>query len=161
MRTTMRRTTSIWLVLALGIAAFASGCDLLTDDGDGAPSLKITIEADGRIASPTDSVLLTVTATNQGSTRVVWGRGSSSCQLGAVVRVGATRVPAADLRACTEDLSEQALLPGESRTESWPWNGQVLRKTVIEPLAPGFYKVFGAAGPWQSDSWVVIEVEGP
>jgi hypothetical protein len=76
---------------------------------------------------------------------VVWGRGSSSCQLGATVQVG-LQEHSIDFRACTLDLVPQGLGSGESRTEEWMWGGEVLVTNRVDRLPPGAYDVRAVAG---------------
>jgi hypothetical protein len=129
-------------VLAIGFLFSGYGCGLF--DGD---DLEVTLSADGSVTSETEPVTFTVTATNRGSDRVRWGRGSSSCQLGAVVRVG-TRQEGALVNhgGCTDDLVDQALEPGESRTESFSWSGLIVEGGDFAVLPAGAYQVRGAAG---------------
>lgn len=143
METRLRRFGSIMCALVAILAT--SACD---DD-----DIVLTILSQGGTASASSSVELTVTAVNRGDTRVVWGKGSSSCQLSAVVRLGLRDVEAAIPRGCTDDLAEQGLDPGESRTETFEWQGSVDLGPRFEPLPPGLYQVRGAAGSeWVSDA---------
>lgn len=97
------------------------------------------------IIGPSQQAVLEVTAANRTNQRVVWGMGSSSCQLGLVVLV-AGRERNVDFRACTDDLVEHALDPGQARTESFTWDGQIASDGVLSLLPPGRYRVFGIAG---------------
>ncbi len=128
--------------LVIGFLAPGYGCGLFDND-----DLGVTLSADGSVTSETEPVTLTVTATNRGSDRVSWGRGSSSCQLGAVVRVAGRQVEArVNHGGCTDDLVDQALEPGESRTESFTWNGLILEGDDFAFLPAGAYQLRGAAG---------------
>ena len=145
-------------MLALCLTCIAGGCSLLEGQGDDCGLLFVAITAGGNSVSYTELVSLTVTAENTGRSRIVWGLGSSSCQLGAVVRVGALDRIAPGVRVCTEDLSEQGLDAGESRTETWSWDGQVLGENGLELLPPGQYEVYGVAGDCRSEDGVKIQV---
>ncbi|NIM48814.1 MAG: hypothetical protein GTO22_06070 [Gemmatimonadales bacterium] len=117
-----------------------TGCS----DPFGADGLGLTISVSDTEVQPGVPVIITVTAMNLGDS-VVWGQGSSSCQLGAVVRVGLDE-HRIDLRVCTDDLAPQGLGPGESRTEEWPWAGEMRVDDTIETLQPGEYEIRGIAG---------------
>lgn len=137
---------------AVATLALLSGA---CDDTD----LRVTVSADAGVTSEAEPVTLEVTAENLGGERVEWGRGSSSCQLGAVARTPDGFRPVADIRACTEDLVPQGLDPGGRRVESWLWDGGV-RNAANERvrLAPGTYEVRGAAGDLAFSSPIQIEV---
>lgn len=125
----------------LALAAAAPACRVVLGTND----LVVTV-AVSRTELPADGpVGVSVTAVNTGDRRIVWGQGSSSCQLGAVVRVdGVDR--RIDLRGCTADLVPQGLDPGRSRTEEWPWSIEYFGGTSLVPLPPGEYEVYGLAG---------------
>ncbi|MDH3456278.1 MAG: hypothetical protein OER90_05500 [Gemmatimonadota bacterium] len=105
-------------------------------------------------------VRITVTAMNLGDP-VVWGQGSSSCQLGAVVRVGSDDYPTDIGRGCTEDLVPQGLGRGESRTEWWEWNGVVVNGIALDTLMPGSYEIRGLAGDLERSARRTIQVVAP
>lgn len=107
----------------------------------------VPIELVSEIAvSPDDPGWFRVTAENRGHQRVVWGRGSSSCQLGLVVQLGFAFVRTNELRACTVDLAEQGLDPGATRSEVILWGGEVLTGSGPRVLEPGRYRIRGIAG---------------
>jgi|GEM_PF-5137120 len=133
-------------------------CTLFDDNGDDCQKFEITIMADENVVSPEEHVRLTVTVTNTSSTRFVWGHGSSGCQLGVVVRVADTDLIALGDRVCTDDVVEQGLDPGESRSETWLWDGTVVENELLEYLPPGDYDLYGAAGVWLSHEHVRIRV---
>ncbi len=118
----------------LACTAGALGVDLIAVDVEGAVVIRPGVEAE-----------FEVTATNRTDQRVVWGMGSSSCQLGLAVLVSG-QVRDIDFRACTDDLVEQGLNPGEARVESFLWGGQVSLDGTLSMLSPGLYRVFGIAG---------------
>jgi hypothetical protein len=134
------------------------GCGIFDDDDDGLHNLNVTIEASENVLSLTEHVGLTVSVKNDGPSRVVWGNGSSSCQLGVVVRIGEINLIAPGDRDCTDDLSEQGLDPGKSRSETWIWDGRVLGDDGLESLPAGEYDVYGTAGLRRSGEPVVIRV---
>ena len=65
------------------------------------------------------------------------------------------------LGVCTDDLVEQGLGPGETRTERLEWRGTVVGedKAVVQ-LPPGEYEVRGAAGETFLSARVQITVAG-
>ena len=125
-----------WVVVSLtfGCTAATLGVDILAVDVDGAIVIR-----------PGSQSEFEVTATNRTNQRVVWGMGSSSCQLGLVVLVSG-QVRDIDFRACTDDLVEQGLNPDERRTERFVWDGHVSADGALSMLPPGLYRVFGIAG---------------
>ena len=138
------------------------GCSLFDDDDcEDIARLKVAISASASLTSSSDPVDITVRAENQGNSRVVWGYGSSSCQLHAFVRIGENDYVTLDPRKCTGDAVEQWLDPGESRAEGWTWVGEVWKDQEVEVLPPGRYAVYGGAGSWVSTSTVRIEVLAP
>jgi hypothetical protein len=125
------------------LASVGAGCALFNDD----PSLLLVAITDRAATAPADPMTLTITAINTGAGRVVWGRGSSSCQLGAVVAVTPyVWRSAGDLRVCTDDLVEQGLDPGAARTEQILWDGQVWRDGANAYLPAGNYELRAATG---------------
>lgn len=139
-RSRCRRATFLSVTVAGALIFGMSGCsDAFGGDG---LILTITVSAtEVRLGAP---VTIRVTALNLGDS-VVWGRGSSSCQLGAVTQVGADE-RRIDFRACTEDLAPQGLGPGKSRSESWTWNAEVFTGNVVDTLPPGAYQIWAVAG---------------
>ncbi len=150
----MKTTMIQWPCLALGAALLFYGCSIF----DGDEQVEVAISASANFTSTTNPVTLNVIAQNQGEGRVVWGRGSSSCQLGAIIQTE-KETYRVDLRLCTDDLAEQGLEPGERRNESWLWDGQIFRNNQSEHLAPGRHKIYGTAGGWLSKNPVEIEVK--
>lgn len=143
-------------------AVLLCGCSLFHDeDCKDLAGLRVTISASGHRTSRLDPVLITVTAENTGDSRVVWGYGSSTCQLGAVVRIGGTDYHSHEIRGCSRDVVELWLDPGQSRTENWGWRGGILTHKGGEVLPPGRYRLYGAAGSWLSSDGIVIEVLEP
>lgn len=141
-------------VLGPALALAAMAC-FLFDDGE----LQVTAAAEQAVASALNPVRVTVTATNAGDSRAMWGRGSSTCQLRLLVRIGTTDFPALVPRPCTADLVDHALDPGESRTETLRWAGGVIRGDSLEVLEPGAYELRGAAGNVTSEP-IHIELRG-
>lgn len=131
----MATIAAILLVLPL------TGCiDLLSGN-----DLELTLDVSSTTVRPDAPITLTVTATNESDERIVWGQGSSSCQLSAVVAVGTDLFPI-DIRACTDDLAPQGLDPKESRDEAWPWNGEIIVQNTLDTLPPGDYRIWATAG---------------
>lgn len=153
------KPTKPMMGLLLATLLWMAGCNITETLRGGEGTLAVTIESSGRTVSASEPVELTVTAYNQGERRVIWGRGSSTCQLDFSVEIGGTLYPGASRRACTDDLSEQALGPGERRRESFEWDGSVLRGGEIRPLPRGSYKVYGTAGPYRSAPLTLVVVE--
>lgn len=149
-----RRATFRYLAVAGALIVAISGCsDAFSSDG---LALTITVsDSEVRLGAP---VTVRVTALNLGDS-VVWGRGSSSCQLGAVAQVGADE-RRIDFRACTEDLAPQGLGPDKSRTESWTWNAVVFTGNVVDTLPPGVYQIRAVAGNAARSSPRTITVVG-
>lgn len=98
------------------------------------------------VVSPANPGEFTVTVQNTSAERITWGMGSSSCQLSLIVIADNVR-HRADFRACTDDLGEQGLNPGETRVEVFSWGGHVPDIEGQPFLLPdGRYRVVGAAG---------------
>jgi len=123
-----------------------------------ASAVDVVITASGFKASQSKPVILTVTVTNPGRSPVMLGVGSSSCQLGSIVRVKSRWEYVLDIRTCTADYVEHWLGAGESRSESWGWNGEIVVRGVRESLQPGKYLVKGKVGKWTSRHSIEIEV---
>lgn len=116
----------------------------------------VTMDVDGSVVvSPTELEGFRVTAVNRGDERIVWGSGSSSCQLGLVVLDAASRRHNIDFRDCTSDLVEQGLDPGESLTETFLWGGIIAVDQEMQVLPTGQYRVVGVAGERQSPPLLV------
>lgn len=149
-----RMPRTVWVAIGLTVM----GCAAFALDGDLVVSSRVADDG----ATPGDPALIEVTAQNTGDSRIQWGNGSSSCQLSLVVRVDGEDWRAIDRRGCTLDYAPQALGAGESRTETIPWGGEVLRKGSQGPvmrLEPGVYEVRGAAGDVASSAPVAVRVE--
>ncbi len=110
------------------------------------------------LVSPDNPATFRVSAVNRSRQRVVWGMGSSSCQLGLVVHVSANERHRIDHRACTADLVEQGLDPGRSRTEAFTWGGEVLEGNEMRVLDPGRYGVVGVAGDKGESGSITVTV---
>ena len=149
----MRTTGQLTRTVAVGVLAVMSGC---------ADALSVDVVAvgvsGGAIVSPSDPGVFNVTAENRGDDRVVWGMGSSSCQLGLIVQDVDGEWRSIDFRGCTDDLVEQGLDPGESRTESFEWGGTIVVNGQDQTLPSGQYRVRGVAGSEESESLVVTVV---
>ena len=109
------------------------------------------------IVSPLERSAFSVTAENSGSERIVWGMGSSSCQLGLAVIVADERYEIAT-RTCTGDFVELGLDPGGTRTEVFLWGGEIIVDDEVVVLGPGRYQVFGYAGERAESKriWVTV-----
>jgi hypothetical protein len=129
------------LVVVATLVAATFGCsDVLWYEG-----LGITITFSDSVVTPDQPILVTITAMNLADS-VVWGTGSSSCQLNACVLIGAEERRIDVLRGCTDDLATQGLGRGEAITERWAWNGQALIEGVADTLHEGVYEVVAVAG---------------
>jgi hypothetical protein len=106
--------------------------------------LEVTVSRSMEVDPRSSDVLVTVR--NPTRFRIVWGRGSSSCQLSADVYADGAWVPLRSRRICTMDLADQGLDPGGSRGEVLVWDGLVVRGGVRETLPAGQYLVRGRAG---------------
>jgi len=135
--------------------------------GDPLAVTVVTLDVDGSVAvSPHEQEAFHVTAVNHGDERVVWGSGSSSCQLGLVVLDTDGRRHNIDLRDCTDDLVEQGLDPGESRTETFVWGGMIMvdqqpwsSLPPLQALPAGQYRLVGTAGERDSAPlWVTVVI---
>jgi hypothetical protein len=130
-----------------------SGCALFDED----PPILLTVTAS--FAPGGLPATLTATAVNRSEARVVWGRGSSSCQLDVVVALSrAVWRRAVIPRICTDDLAEQSLDPGASRTEQLVWNGVVRDGESFESLGPGRYELRATAGSEALSPPVAVQV---
>jgi hypothetical protein len=126
-----------------GVLLLLAGCDLdPIDEG----TILVTISTSEFVVSPDTPATITVTARNASQDRVMWGRGSSSCQLSLAVLTPAGQRYAADVRACTEDLIEQALAPGATRTEVFEWGGEAYEGGETIFLTSDSYRLIANAG---------------
>ena len=135
--------------IAFASVALLVSCDSSDDVETFRPitrGLDVDISVNRPVTSPGSPATLTVRARNVGASRIVWGQGSSSCQLHAVARVEGVDRRTVESRICLDDIVEQGLDPGEVRTESWEWSGEVIFDAEPEALPPGRYEVRGAAG---------------
>lgn len=131
-------------ILGLVVVWLLGGCSVDALDGG---NVTLTLQSQDRIVSRSQPGTFRVTATNSSEGRVEWGSGSSSCQLGLfVVGASSTRQEAATNRACTADFVTQGLDPGESRTETFSWGGEVLRNGDAVLLPAGAYRLVATAG---------------
>jgi hypothetical protein len=133
------------------LAVIATGCGLVSPQ-----ALHVEAFAEQAVASPEAPALITVTATNVGESRVTWGPGSSTCQLGLIVRVGGGDHHATAERICTADTRTFVLEPGESRSEVLEWDGQAQVDGEVVRLEPGDYELRGVAPPVGTSAPVVI-----
>lgn len=133
---------SLSLVFVVGpVAVLAIGCVSNPVDVD---IVAVNVVGDV-VIGPDQEAVLEVTAQNRTNHRVVWGMGSSSCQLGLIVLIGRAQ-QSIDFRGCTDDLVEQGLDPRAQRAETFVWDGQIFSNGQLAPLPPGRYRVFGIAG---------------
>jgi hypothetical protein len=136
-----RKPKASCLAVVATLVAATIGCsDVLWDEG-----LGLTVTFSDSVVTPDQPVLVTLTAMNLGDS-VVWGTGSSSCQLDAFVLIGAEERRIDVLRGCTDDLATQGLGRGDARTERWPWNGAALIEGAADTLPAGVYEVVAVAG---------------
>ncbi|MDH3498335.1 MAG: hypothetical protein OER21_16380 [Gemmatimonadota bacterium] len=113
------------------------------------------------VVSPMEQGGFTVKAVNRDDERVVWGSGSSSCQLGLFVRDGDGRDHNIDFRDCTSDLVEQGLAPGDSISETIVWGGWIEVAGELQTLANGEYRVYGVAGDRARSEPLLVRVQVP
>ncbi len=125
----------------LALAAVWIGC------GNPLDVRLVPVDLDGDLTvSPSDPGEYVVTVENNGNERIAWGMGSSSCQLGLFVIADGAR-HSIDWRVCTSDLIELGLNPGESRSETFQWDGHVADIEGQPFLLPeGRYQLIGTAG---------------
>ncbi len=109
------------------------------------------------VGSPVD---FQVTAVNNGSQRISWGRGSSSCQFALFVRGDELDRHSITFKACTDDIVDQGLDPGEARTEVIRWDGQISVSGLMAPLSPGQYRVYAMAGNDYQSPAIPVTVVG-
>lgn len=147
------RTLPAWAA-SMALVTGVTACITLFDS----ETLELTLRVSSTTVRPDAPITVTVTATNHGDERVVWGQGSSSCQLAAVVAVGTDLFPI-DIRACTEDLGPQGLDPNERRVEQWSWNGEILVENRLDTLPPGDYRIWATAGTVAQSNYKTIAVE--
>ena len=117
----------------------------LQTDAFGSDGFALTISFTYSVVTPDELVTVTLTAMNLGDS-VVWGSGSSSCQLEAFVRIGIDDRRLTGQRLCTDDMATQGLGPGESLMEHWQWGGEVLIGDRVDTLPEGTYQIVAAAG---------------
>jgi hypothetical protein len=156
----MRAVGRLQRATALGVSVLALAC------GDPLGVSVVTLDVDGSIiVSPDEPEEFHVMAVNHGDERVVWGTGSSSCQLGLVVLDADGERHSIDFRMCTADLVEHGLDPGESRTETFLWDGRILvdqepwsSLPPLQALPAGQYRVFGVAGDREQSAPLQVTV---
>jgi hypothetical protein len=155
-------------VALAGLLAWASGSLWLAAEGQAAQvsagaaaasGIRVEIAADLRVVAGSRPVQVTVTAFNDGQERVIWGQGSSSCQLELWVEVEGAEYRGDVGRMCTADYGDQGLEPGGMRREVFDWAGEVLRGGAVERLDPGVYRLRGGAGEFRSEP-LEMEVRG-
>jgi hypothetical protein len=150
----LRATQKVFV--AAGIVALAAAC---TDPVD-VNIVAIDVVGDV-LVSQSDPATFEVTAVNQTNERVVWGMGSSSCQLSLLLQLTLVERRLINHRGCTDDLVEQGLDPGESRTEAFTWDGTVLSGGSLVALQPGRYHVIGVAGEKYASALLAVTVVVP
>lgn len=152
----MTRVRRLCSTAALGGLVLTATC------GDPLVVTAVTIDIDGSVVvSAQEFKAFEVTAVNHGDERVTWGSGSSSCQLGLVVLDATGRRHNIDFRVCTADLVERGLNPGESRKESFLWDGTIWVDEEMQNLRLGQYRVFGVAGDFQQSEPLTVTVLPP
>lgn len=144
-------------LIALGLAILGLG--LCTQAGAAPGEIVVFVTVEPETFTLGETVIITVKAQNRGGSPIEYGRGSSSCRLGAVVRVNDTDVPVSVHRGCLRDLRPWILAPGERRQERLLWTVAVAAPDTTYELHPGTYELRGAAGPFLSAP-VEIEVRG-
>ncbi len=121
--------------------------------------VRVEIAADLTVVSGSRPIQVTVTAVNTSDERVIWGQGSSSCQLVLWVEVDGAEYRGDAARICTADYGDQGLEPGGVRREVFSWAGEVARGGSVERLEPGLYRLRGGAGRFRSEP-LEVEVRG-
>lgn len=144
--------------IAAVMFALLVGCGTACVAIFGAEDLELTLDVSSTTVRPDAPITVTVTATNTSDEPIVWGQGSSSCQLDAVVAVG-TDLFRIDIRVCTEDLAPQGLDPGETRVEEWSWNGEILVQGTLDTLPPGDYRIWATAGTLARSNFKTVAFE--
>lgn len=149
-----RLHSGLRLAVIASVAMSTTGCLNLLPKED----LRISLDVSDTRVRPDAPITLTVNASNTGDEPITWGEGSSSCQLSAVVLVGTDEFPV-DVRVCTMDLVPQELAPGETRTESWEWRGELLVQGRVDTLPRGEYRVQAFAGSVARSNFRTIRFE--
>ncbi len=118
------------------------------------------LQLSGRpVVSPDEPGEFRADIENTGDTRVVWGTGSSSCQLDLFV-IASGRHHRIDSRVCTADLVEQGLGPGEHRTELFEWDGRIPDGGNAWVVLPeGTYAVYASAGDRAQSDRLQVRVQ--
>ncbi len=149
-------TRNRWILsLMTTAAALLQGCAAANSEG-----LHVTASAERLTTGAEESVVVEVVARNTAAEPVVWGHGSSGCQMHLLVRVDGRDRKAVDARVCTMDYVAQGLDPGESRSERIPWDGRVLVDGSEKVLPRGEYELRAAAGDLETSDALLIRVEG-
>ena len=133
-----------------------------TSDNAASPASRLTvvIRPLETLLTPGGEVNVTVTIWNGGEQEVIWGSGSSHCRLTLLVLLDGEYLPAGPPRMCTMDLVQHRLAPGEDYTETFRWDGTVLRDGEPQELSPGEYELYGLGGETRSDR-VFMRVAAP
>jgi hypothetical protein len=118
-------------------------------------SLNIVVSADPVTFSPGEAVTVTVEVENLTESRIMVPMTSSSCQFAAVIRYGDGDCVILDPRICTCDAPTVSFDPGECRTESWTWTGEIFVNGVPQRLPPGLYELRGVAGRFKGAPIIV------
>lgn len=139
-----------WLAV---LPVVLAGCGGLFGPGD----LRLEVAASGATFPQDGPFGFSVTAENTGEDEVVWGRGSSSCQLDVRVRVDG-RDQRFAARLCTADLAPQRLGPGERRTEQLSFEGTYFDADSLALLPPGTYEFRGVAGDRARSAPVKVQI---
>jgi hypothetical protein len=142
-------------LIALGLAILG----LCAQAGAAPGEIVVFVTVEPETFALGETVIITVKAQNIGGSPIEYGRGSSSCRLGAVVRVNDADLPVPDPRACLRDLGPWILAPGERRRERLLWTGAVAATDTTYQLPPGTYELRGAAGFFLSEP-VEVEIRG-
>lgn len=106
------------VVLALG------ACFVTQSPSSPARGLAVTLRMDRTQLAPGDVVNFHIIVRNPSSQTAVV-HGSSSCIVGLEVRGAGGEIVAPRQRACTRDLREYRIGPGEEMIRTIPWNGTV------------------------------------
>ena len=151
----LRASLASILVLPL---LLLSGC--WRDGGPTRPTgyLELLAHSNIPIVTSSKAATLTLSAHNFSDERIQWGVGNSSCQLDVFVTYEGEEHALLVTRGCTDDVSPQALDPGEARAEHMTWNGEVDGTPVPFRLPPGTYELWPAAGTLRGEKPLHIEV---
>ena len=101
-----------------------AGCFITQGPSSPERALAVTLRMDRTQLAPGDVVTFSIIVRNPTS-RTAIIHGSSSCIVGVEIRGGGGEIVAPLQRACTRDLREFRIAPGDEMVRSITWNGTV------------------------------------